>query len=71
MDVARAILRNARKKILVCDADKFLRRAPVRICGIDEIDVMVTDRQPPSQFMAAAQAAGTQVVVAGDMGTSD
>ena len=25
----------------------------------------------PSQFMAAAQAAGTQVVVAGDMGTSD
>ena len=66
VDVARAILRNARKKILVCDAGKFLRRAPVRICGIEEIDVMVTDRQPPPQFMAAAQAAGTQVVVARD-----
>ena len=66
VDVARAILRNARKKILVCDAGKFLRRAPVRICGIDEIDVMVTDRQPPPQFMAAAQAAGTRVVVARD-----
>ena len=66
VDVARAILRNARKKILVCDAGKFLRRAPVRICGIDEIDVMVTDRQPTPQFMATAQAAGTQVVVARD-----
>ena len=66
MDVARAILRNARKKILVCDAGKFLRRAPVRISGIDEIDVMVTDRQPTPQFIAAAQSAGTQVVVARD-----
>ena len=27
---------------------------------------MVTDRQPPPQFIAAAQAAGTQVVVARD-----
>ena len=66
VDVARAILRNAKKKILVCDAGKFLRRAPVRICSIGEIDVMVTDRQPPPQFMAAAQAARTQVVVARD-----
>ncbi len=69
VDVARAIPTNARKKILACDAGKFLRRAPMRTCGIDEIDVMVTDRQPPLQFMAAAQAARTKVVVARD--TSD
>ena len=69
VDVARAILRNARKKILVCDAGKFLRRAPVRICGIDEIDVMVTDRQPPPQFVAAAGAAGTRIVVAAATGS--
>ena len=69
VDVARAILRNARKKILVCDAGKFLRRAPVRICGIDEIDVMVTDRQPPPQFVAAAGAAGTRIVVAATKGS--
>ena len=59
-----------REEDLVCDAGKFLRRAPVRICGIDEIDVMVTDRQPPPQFMAAAQAGGTRIVVAAGAGCS-
>ena len=67
VDVARAILKNARQRILVCDSAKFLRRAPVRICGIEELDVMVTDRPPPSSFMAAAQRAGTRIIVTDSM----
>lgn len=62
--VARAMLRNARTRILVCDAQKFERTAPMRICGIDEIDVFVTDRPPPPAFMSAAAISGTEVLVA-------
>ena len=67
VDVARAILKNARQKILVCDSAKFLRRAPVRICGIEDIDVMVTDKPPPSGFIEAARAAGTRIVTTDDL----
>ena len=48
--VARAIVANARRTILVCDHHKFERSAPVRICTIADIDVIVTDRPPPAAF---------------------
>lgn len=64
VSVARAILKNARKRILVSDAQKFERTAPVRICEIAEIDMFVTDRTPPAPFMEAAARGETQVLVA-------
>ncbi len=45
--VSRAILENARRVMLVTDASKFARRAPVRIASLSEIDVLVTDRLSP------------------------
>lgn len=66
VSVARAILRNARAKILVCDALKFERSAPVRICDVGEIDIFVTDAQPPAAFLQAAARGDTRVLVAGD-----
>jgi len=62
--VARAIIDNARRTILVADHQKFQRSAPVRICGLDRIDVLVTDRQPSKRFMEACERSGTEVVVA-------
>ncbi len=41
--VARAILEQARTKILVADAMKFERRAPVQIGHLSDIDIFVTD----------------------------
>lgn len=64
VSVARAILRNARMRILVADASKFARTAPVRICDIGEIDVFVTDRPPPAEFRSIAEKAETQIIVA-------
>ncbi len=62
VSVARAILRNARRKILVCDHGKFEVSAPVRICAISEIDHFVTDVAPPDSFAARASAAGTEIL---------
>ena len=47
---ARAIIRNARYIILVADAMKFTRTAPVRIGHISQVDCFVTDRPPPESI---------------------
>lgn len=46
---ARAIIKNARRTILVADSMKFTRTAPVRIGHISQVDVMVTDRPLPEK----------------------
>jgi len=42
--VAQAIIANARHVILVCDATKFERTAPVRIGHLSQVDTFITDR---------------------------
>ena len=64
VSVARAILRNARARLLVSDGAKFGRNAPVRICALEEIDHFVTDRPPPEGFLAALERAGTELHLA-------
>ncbi len=63
--VARAILKNARTRILVADQSKFEINAPVRIAAIDEVDFVVMDTEPSKAFAKAASDAGTQILVAG------
>ena len=55
VSVARAILDSARKVILVADHLKFEKTAPMRICGLDRIDMFVTDQTPPAAFMRACK----------------
>jgi DeoR family glycerol-3-phosphate regulon repressor len=64
--VARAILGNARQAILVADAGKFERTAPVRIADVTQLQAFVTDRAPPDRFLRACAVAGTRVEVAGE-----
>ncbi|MDZ7842702.1 MAG: DeoR/GlpR family DNA-binding transcription regulator [Gammaproteobacteria bacterium] len=54
--VARAIIEHARSVILVADATKFQRTAPIRIAGISSIQHFVTDREPPAAFVQACAA---------------
>ena len=62
--VARAIVANARRTILVCDTLKFERSAPVRICDVAEIHAFVTDAPPPPAFAEACARAGVEIAVA-------
>jgi DeoR family glycerol-3-phosphate regulon repressor len=62
--VARAIVENARRTILVCDRLKFDRTAPVRICAVGDIHAIVTDAPPPEPFVAACERAGVAIEVA-------
>lgn len=63
VSVARAILRNARTRILVSDIQKFDRTAPHRICDMPDIDYFVTDAQPEEGFRKLCAASGTRIIV--------
>ena len=62
--VARAIVANARRTILVCDRLKFERTAPVRICSVADIHAFVTDAAPPPAFAEACARAGVTIEIA-------
>ncbi|MEM7544513.1 MAG: DeoR/GlpR family DNA-binding transcription regulator [Pseudomonadota bacterium] len=63
--VARAILRNARTRVLVADTTKFEVVAPVRICNVADLDFVVMDRPAPPSFAAAAAAGQTTIITPG------
>ncbi len=48
---AQAIMNNSRNVILVSDGMKFARSAPVRIGHLSQVDVFVTDSQPPESIV--------------------
>ena len=62
--VAQAIIETARETILVADAMKFERRAPVRIGHLEQIDVFVTDQPPPTEIVAICEANEVRIEVA-------
>lgn len=60
---ARAIIKNARTVILVADAMKFTRTAPVRLGHITDVDYFVTDRPPPDTIAEICRQNGVTVAV--------
>jgi len=62
--VSQAIMRNARQVILVADAMKFRRSAPMRIGHFSQINVFVTDEDLPQPLARIAAESGVQVEIA-------
>jgi len=62
--VSKAILRQARRVFLVCDASKLDRSAPARLASLAEIDTMFTDAALPADLAAKCDGWGTRVHVA-------
>jgi DeoR/GlpR family transcriptional regulator of sugar metabolism len=62
--VKRAYIEHADQVILLCDASKFGKRSLVQACGLQEIDVLITDAEPPKALALALAQASVRVVVA-------
>jgi DeoR family transcriptional regulator, glycerol-3-phosphate regulon repressor len=61
--VAQAIISNARNVILVSDAMKFTRSAPVRIGHLSQVDVFVTDQPPPEAIAELCRHGGVRLEI--------
>ena len=62
--VAKAIMQNARKVMLVADGTKFTRTAPVRIGHLSDVDIFVTDRAPPEPVVEVCRDSGVRLEIA-------
>lgn len=60
--VSQAIMSNARHVILVCDATKFERSAPVRIGHMSQVNTFVTDRCPSDAVRRVCVESGVELV---------
>ena len=52
----------ARRVVIVADASKLGRHAFSRICPIEDVDVLVTDRSAPKDLLDRLSAAGLEVI---------
>jgi DeoR family glycerol-3-phosphate regulon repressor len=65
VQVSRAIIAAARQTIVVADAIKFERAAPVRIGHLSEIDVLITDRALPESVARICAQSNLQIDITG------
>jgi DeoR/GlpR family transcriptional regulator of sugar metabolism len=63
-EVKRAFLERAREAVILCDSSKFDHRALARICGFEQVHVLVTDETPPAHLLRTLKIHGTAVIVA-------
>lgn len=59
--VARAMIDRARHVIVLAHGEKLGRQAAFRVCRLDEIDVLVSDREPDAPLAEALAAASVEV----------
>ena len=62
--VKRAIVRSARRVVVVADADKLGRELLVSFADLADIDVLVTDAAPDDELAAALADADVEVWLA-------
>lgn len=63
-DLTRAVLGNSHRVIIATDHTKFGARAANVACGFDRVTDLVTDAQPPVDFIPALEGAGVKIHIA-------
>jgi len=66
VEVSRKIMENSRRAILVADALKYGRSAPVRIGHVSDLDHFVTDAPPPEPLRRICEENGVTLDVASE-----
>jgi DeoR family ulaG and ulaABCDEF operon transcriptional repressor len=61
----RRLIDRAEQVILLVDSSKFVSSSGTIVCGLDEVDVVVTDAGIEPEMQAALERAGVRVLVAG------
>ena len=64
IDIPRAIINAVQQVIFCLDHTKFNRQSILPLCGLEDIDVVVTDSQAPPETIAALRARGVEVILA-------
>lgn len=58
----QTVLHRAEHVAVLLDSSKIDRRSTFRICGLDEVDTVISDGRLPSEFLSACENAGVKVL---------
>ena len=58
----QAIFASANRCVLAVDSTKFDRRAFTKVCDINEVDMIVTDKQPDERWIGYIEGQGVELV---------
>jgi len=64
IDIQRAMLKAAQKIIFCLDHTKFGRQSVSPLCGLDMIDIVVSDSRAPQELVNGLRERGVEVVIA-------
>jgi len=64
IDIQLAMIRAAHKVIFCLDHTKFCRQSVLPLCGLDNVDTIVTDDQAPRDLVEQLRAREIEVVIA-------
>lgn len=62
--VKTAIVRAARRVVLLCDSAKFGQESLVRFAGLQDLDAIITDQAPQGSLARALEEANVEVLIA-------
>jgi len=65
IEIQKAMIEAARKVIFCIDSSKFGRQSISKLCELDVIDVIVTDKAAPADTVRGLRKRGVTVVIAG------
>lgn len=58
----QTVLHRAEYVAVLLDSSKIDRRSTFRICGLDEVDTVISDGRLPPEFLSACENAGVKVL---------
>ena len=58
----QTVLHRAEHVAVLLDSSKIDRRSTFRICGLDEVDTVISDGRLPPEFLSACESAGVKVL---------
>ena len=58
------VIKKARRVVLLLDVSKLDKILPYTVCGLDMIDIIITDSDLPSIITQEAKKNGTQIILA-------
>jgi DeoR family glycerol-3-phosphate regulon repressor len=61
-EVARAMIEAAESVTIVADSSKFDRRTTFKVCGLDQIDRLVVEKEPDAKLRNALDASKVEVI---------
>ncbi len=62
-EFSRAAIQQARQTCFVTDSSKFSKDALIKVCGLDQVDFVVTEGEPPAPFQKACTENDTRLLI--------